>query len=123
MSGHTDRVTTLVSLAVLGVGFVAMALDVTGFWLVWALGFGVVVPAVAVLRGRSATTDGAGDEVDDALATLRERYARGELSESAFEAKVEALLETETPETAREPPETARERLDRERAGDTERET
>jgi uncharacterized membrane protein len=119
VTGHTDRVTTLVSLSVLGLGVVAMALDVTGFWLVWAVGFGVVVPAVAVLRGRDGSAVGGardGDGVDDALATLRERYARGELSEAAFEAKLEALLETETPEGARA-------RLDRERASDAERET
>lgn len=43
-------------------------------------------------------------EVDEdaALATLRARYARDELSEAEFERKVETLLETETPETARE---------------------
>lgn len=39
---------------------------------------------------------------DEALATLRERYARGELDEAEFERKVEALLETESPESARE---------------------
>ena len=48
-------------------------------------------------RGRSR------EETDDeALATLRDRYARGELDEAEFERKVEALLETETPESARD---------------------
>lgn len=38
----------------------------------------------------------------DSLDTLRDRYARGELSEAEFEQKVERLLETETLEDARE---------------------
>ena len=50
----------------------------------------------------------------DALDTLRTRYARGELTEAEFERKVEALLETETPESARKRAE---------RAGSSERET
>ena len=33
---------------------------------------------------------------EDALAVLRERYARGELTEAEFERRLEALLETET---------------------------
>lgn len=36
----------------------------------------------------------------DALETLRERYAAGDLSETQFETKLEQLLETETVENA-----------------------
>ena len=36
----------------------------------------------------------------DELDTLRDRYARGELTEEQFESKVETLLETDTPEDA-----------------------
>lgn len=39
---------------------------------------------------------------DAALATLRERYARDELDDQEFERKVETLLETESPESARD---------------------
>jgi uncharacterized membrane protein len=93
----TDPLVALVTAAVLGLGLLAMALDASGFWLVWVVGFAVVVPAITWLReGQGNVRD------DDALATLRERYARGDLSEAAFEAKVETLLETETPESARE---------------------
>lgn len=35
------------------------------------------------------------DQSDDALAQLRERYARGELGDEEFEQKVERLVETD----------------------------
>jgi uncharacterized membrane protein len=128
----------LVATAVLGLGFVAMALDVEAFWVVWVVGFAVVLPAVRWARewrtaeppredewhthhrdtSRTADSSGAASGADEALATLRERYARGELSEAAFEAKLEALLETETPEGARE-----RVTGDRDPAPDLDRET
>lgn len=38
----------------------------------------------------------------DSLATLRERYARGELTEAQFERKLDVLLNTETRENAAE---------------------
>jgi len=63
-----------------------------------AVGFGGVMPmAVGLARyydqreDDSETTAGE----DDALATLRERYARGELTDAEFERQVEQLLETE----------------------------
>mgnify|MGYP000044192952 FL=1 len=112
----SDPVVATVSLAVLALGFVAMAVDLPSFWIIWAVGFGAVVPALAYLRRDGEVTDADaasqdGRDVDDALSTLRERYARGELSEAAFESKLTALLETETPEEARD-------RLRRERARD-----
>jgi uncharacterized membrane protein len=119
----------VLSTLVLGLGFVAMAANVEGFWLVWVLGFAVVVPIVSALTGedeerersrsrprsresaaRERRSAGERDAVDDALATLRDRYARGELSDEAFERKLEALLETETPEAARDVVERRRER-------------
>ncbi|MFP8954716.1 hypothetical protein ACLI4Z_17390 [Natrialbaceae archaeon A-arb3/5] len=50
-----------------------------------------------------STTDRETDRQDDeagALDVLRERYARGELSEAAFERKTEQLLRTETVDDA-----------------------
>jgi len=41
------------------------------------------------------------DKPDDALVVLRDRYARGEISEQAFEQRLERLLETESVEEAR----------------------
>jgi hypothetical protein len=70
-----------------------------------------VVPLVSLVRGRRSELAGrirtaddppeASDDVDAALDRLRDRYARGDLSDEQFERKLEALLETETPEDAR----------------------
>jgi uncharacterized membrane protein len=127
-SARSERVVSLLVFAILGAGFVLLFADVGWFWMVWVLGFAVVLPAVAVLLGvddGDADADAGRDrereparardresesDVSDALDTLRDRYARGDLSEEQFEAKLEALLETETPEDARE-------RLRRRRAG------
>ncbi len=99
-------------------------------WLpVMLVGYIVVVPLVALLFGdedarvdwwddtwvESETTDGGrsqtkgeGDQSAnrgaesrrDALETLRERYAAGELTDDQFERKLDRLLETETLEDA-----------------------
>ncbi|NGM71585.1 SHOCT domain-containing protein [Natronolimnobius sp. AArcel1] len=42
------------------------------------------------------------DDTADALETLRDRYARGELTDPEFEQRAERLLETETVDAARE---------------------
>jgi len=82
----------------LAVGFGLLALGVPYFWVAFPVGFGGVMPmAVGLARyydqreDDSETTAGE----DDALATLRERYARGELTDAEFERQVEQLLETE----------------------------
>jgi uncharacterized membrane protein len=120
-----DRYTEATSLIVLGVGLAALFLDVSNWWLVFVLGYAVVVPLVALLtgedddvtddvlsetnrrmddalRGRDADDGDVPPSKRDALDTLRERYAQGELSEEQFEAKLEHLLETETLEDARD---------------------
>jgi uncharacterized membrane protein len=62
-------------------------------------------------RGAEARSGRAGREDDrDALATLRDRYARGELTDEQFERKLERLLETETLEAVED------RRIERERA-------
>ncbi|WP_254536624.1 SHOCT domain-containing protein [Halomarina litorea] len=127
---------------VLGLGFVALFSGFEYFFLVWILGFTVVVPIVAMLfedeereaekrdaffeeiyRGAERLASGIraletgtaepvrSDRRDrrsdpdpvpraDALATLRDRYARGELTDEQFERKLDRLLETDTPENA-----------------------
>ena len=99
------------SMLVLTVGLAALVLDQSWFWAVFVVGFAGVVPLVAVLSeddeesGDPSETphDGAGTtgkSRTEALETLRERYARGELTHEEFERKLEALMETESPERA-----------------------
>ena len=114
-----DGIVGAVALLVLGAGlgslFGVPVLDAIEFWVIFAIGYAVVVPLTSLLRGRSAASardrpresgrdgsEGADADADDALDRLRDRYARGELSEAQFERKLETLLETETPEDARE---------------------
>ena len=108
------------------------SLLVTAFWLGamftgqdWWLaallvGYVAIVPLVAILFGDeddrrewaaeslsadTAETDGEPEPTDsttDALETLRERYAAGELTDEQFERKLERLLDTETLEGAQE---------------------
>jgi uncharacterized membrane protein len=104
----------LTALFVLGAGLLALFLGIDWFWMIFALGFAVLVPLVKVVSDGFGTDDD-GDETgraesdrttpeskQNALDALRDRYARGELSEAEFEQKVETLLETETLEGARE---------------------
>jgi len=100
---------------VLAIGCTALAgaLDIEVLADVFAIvGFVVCLPLVGILGERlpfvtadeastaSTATGGAfddpeTDETDEAVARLRERYARGEIDEAEFEHRLEALLETE----------------------------
>ncbi|WP_135854865.1 SHOCT domain-containing protein [Halorussus salinus] len=109
-----ENATEVVSMLVTGIWLAAMF---TGqdWWLAALLfGYVVVVPVAELLFGdeeddgewwddeadereADAETDERGDESDDdALETLRDRYARGELTDEQFERKLERLLDTET---------------------------
>ena len=113
-----NRAVAVVTLLVLGAGFLAMFLGVSGFWMVWVLGFAVLVPLLSVLLGveddsesdveQRGKTEVETSDGRDALETLRDRYARGELTDEQFERKLERLLETETIEDV----EDARRRVD-----------
>jgi uncharacterized membrane protein len=97
------------------VAFGLLAAGVPWFWVAFPVGFGAVLPAAVAAardseRGRDRNREsnpkskpGSGD-TDAALATLRERYAAGEIDEATFEARLERLLETETVKGARERP-------------------
>ena len=68
---------------------------------IFVLGFFVIIPLV-LLFGEDfplVESDPADEEsaasADDPLATLRERYATGEIGEEEFERKLDRLLETE----------------------------
>ncbi|WP_435317488.1 SHOCT domain-containing protein [Haloarchaeobius sp. TZWSO28] len=136
---HDTRLTRVASLLVCGAGLAGLFLDVNNWWLIWLIGYAVVVPIVSILSGEEDETDVLGEtnrRMDealdgafdgratredlpsskrDALDTLRERYAQGELSEEQFERKLETLLDTETLEDARA-------RVERSKEGDRERE-
>jgi uncharacterized membrane protein len=88
------------------VGFGLLFAGVPYFWVAFPVGFAGVLPmavGVARLYQRRQESDGRPtSEADDALATLRDRYARGELTDAEFERQVEGLLETEDSATARD---------------------
>ncbi|PSQ42494.1 hypothetical protein BRD14_04560 [Halobacteriales archaeon SW_5_68_122] len=98
------------SMLVLTVGLAALFLDQSWFWVVFVVGFAGVVPLVGVLskgdesESPSETPRDGGETTEEsrteALENLRDRYARGELTHEEFERKLEALMETESPEQA-----------------------
>jgi uncharacterized membrane protein len=100
------RTVSVASILVLGAGFVAMFFEISWFWMIWVLGYTVFVPLLAITLGvdDEESEETAHDEREeprtdtgsDALETLRDRYARGELTDEQFERKLERLLETET---------------------------
>lgn len=127
-----ENATGIFAILVLGLGFLLLFAGVSWFWMVWVVGFAVLLPLFAMIFGdeteyegdykerrrerrerrrerrRTRTRDDSDDSEPtesadtDPLVTLRNRYARGELSDEQFEAKLGDLLETETPEAARE---------------------
>ncbi|WP_324756106.1 SHOCT domain-containing protein [Haloarcula sp. GH36] len=93
-------VTGTLSLLILLVGVGGLALGVSWAWIAFPIGYGGVLPlTLGVLRARSAAGDRSAETQpteSTPVATLRERYARGEIDESEFERRVEGLLETES---------------------------
>jgi uncharacterized membrane protein len=93
-------VSAVVTAVTLGVAFGLLALDVDWFWLAFVVGFGVVLPTAVGLveydrrSGSQAAATDRDDEAEAALATLRQRYAQGELSDVEFERRLGRLLET-----------------------------
>lgn len=119
----SDDALAILSILILGAGFIGMFAGFSSFWLIWVLGYVVVLPIVAILtdtnewegtKNEEWTAEGNQREPEqhtasaeststqDALSTLRERYARGDLTDGQFERKLDRLLETETPENAAE---------------------
>lgn len=113
-----EKLTASIPILTLGVGILAWYAEVPEFWLVFVVGWVVLTPLAGILFGdeegeleeyaKEAAEAEISDAVtgepssQDALDTLRDRYARGELTEEQFEQKVERLLETETVEDARD---------------------
>jgi len=115
-----------VTLLTLTVAFGLMFAGVPWFWVAFPVGFGGLLPmalgAARLYRRRRESDSRPTSEDDDALATLRQRYARGDITDGEFERQVERLLETEDSATARERVDRERARADPERV-DRERET
>lgn len=108
-----ENIDGIVTLLILGAGFVGMFAGIHNWWLIWVIGFAVFLPLVAILSGDDEDEvsgereshhqpERSDDETTDALSKLRDRYARGELTDEQFERKLDALLETEHPENAAE---------------------
>jgi len=101
-------VQAVLSGAIISIGVFLLVADWSLFWLVFVVGFVAVLPAATKLaewyESRPADEDEADGEDEDkqasALATLRDRYASGEIDETEFERRVERLLETESVEDA-----------------------
>ncbi|MFC6863607.1 SHOCT domain-containing protein [Halomicroarcula sp. GCM10025817] len=89
----------VVSLGTLLLGIGGLGLGVDWAWIAFPVGYGGVLPlAIALARTRASgasDTDGGGK---DPLATLRDRYARGEIGDEEFERRLERLLESEPDE-------------------------
>lgn len=103
--------TGAVTFLTLGTAFSLVFLGVDYFWVAFPVGFGGGMPLAVALakyyesereadRGRGRRDRGRSDEADDALAELRDRYARGEIDDAEFETRVERLLETESVDDA-----------------------
>ena len=92
-----------VTIITLGIAFGLLALGQSYFWVAFPVGFGGGMPlAIGLARWYGShmetnqSTRQGHNETDRALADLRKRYARGELDDEEFEARVERLIETES---------------------------
>lgn len=111
-----DNAGKIVSTLVIAAGVTALLLGMGNFWIIFAVGFAFIVPLVKQIFGdenprrynwRSSKESKTAEDDDsiaeesrneplDSLSIIRERYARGELTEEQFERKLDQLLETET---------------------------
>lgn len=99
-----EKLVPVAAILTLGTGIVGLFLGYDWFWMVWVIGFAVVVPLLAILFGDEEENEQtqvhevrpSTSETDDALAVLRERYARGEINDAEFEQQLERLLESES---------------------------
>ncbi|MDY6818610.1 MAG: SHOCT domain-containing protein [Halobacteriales archaeon] len=98
----TSSIGGLVVFLTLGVGLTLLFFGVDWFWIVFVLGFAVVLPMVGILTGDENEPTASEATQPDPLETLRERYARGEIDEAEFERRLDRLLDTESPQAAKE---------------------
>ena len=111
-----DEMFGIFVLLTLGAGFVAMAAGMPYFFLIWVLGFAVVLPILGILfpedeaDSELAEDEQGADVSTDPLTSLRDQYARGDLTDEEFERKLDGVLEIESPENAAEWRELTKER-------------
>jgi uncharacterized membrane protein len=84
-------------MAILAVGLVVTMADVPLAWVVWPLGYGVVLPLAVVYAKRRERTSSTRSETrrTDPLAESKRRYVEGDIGEAEFEREVEATLSRE----------------------------
>jgi hypothetical protein len=89
----------VVSLGTLILGIGGLVLGVDWAWIAFPAGYGGVLPlAVALARTRASAASATDEGGDDPLATLRDRYARGDIGDEEFERRLELLLESDPDE-------------------------
>lgn len=95
----------VVTALTLTVAFGLLAVGYPFFWVAFPIGFGGGMPlAIGLARWYQSRAERSGGDPgrdEEALAQLRERYARGELTDEEFERRVDRLLETESVDDAR----------------------
>ncbi len=110
-SGEKDMIAAgAVTTLTLLVAFVLLAAGVSYFWVAFPVGFGGVLPLTIGIMRRYQETHTAGTQTseDTPIATLRERYANGELTDEEFETQVEKLIKTESDVSSESKPERER---------------
>lgn len=105
----------LVTTFTLLTAFTLLAIGFPFFWVAFPIGFGGVLPAAVGLakwyeenadqeepvpETASVGNVEKPDEQENALAVLRNWYARGDINEEEFERRLEQLLETDSVENA-----------------------
>lgn len=98
-----DKLEDVVAITTLGLGVLAAILGVGQFWVIFVIGWLLFVPLIDtvgadVIGWLLDRSDEPIDEESDALATLQNRYASGEIDDAEFERQLERLLENETVE-------------------------
>jgi uncharacterized membrane protein len=114
-----ENATEITSILVTGLWLLALFTGQSWWLPAMLIGYVVVIPIVQMLFGdeeegeKSWTDDWTADEKPrertetgknnrDALETLKDRYARGELTDEQFERKLERLMENDTVENVEE---------------------
>jgi uncharacterized membrane protein len=110
--------TGVLAILILGVGLADLFLNLVpgvDFWVIFVVGYAVVLPLVAIALGEDEDDYGtdreegdgrergrAEEEAESPLEQLKRRYAAGGLSDEEFEHRLERLLETEDEASAAE---------------------